>query len=125
MLLPYLFQPSIIQPISFLTLLLTLFPNWLKTFFGLKGDNKSGKHPVGWNIAALDKAEGRLGIRDLRIAKIALMAKLFLASLTTMINCGLTLLELSMASIVPGFHISLPNVLGCIEAFAELPKLLL
>lgn len=37
--------------------------------------NRSGFHTLGWSTTTLDKADGGLGIRNLRNAKFALMSK--------------------------------------------------
>lgn len=46
-----------------------------RDFLWSNSGNGSGFHLVGWNVATLGKPEGGLGIRDLKLTRIALMAK--------------------------------------------------
>ena len=46
-----------------------------RNFLWGKTSNRSGFHTIGWRIATMDKSEGGLGIRNLKLAQHSLMAK--------------------------------------------------
>ena len=75
MYLPYLSQPVVFSVYNLSNSIVDSISKLVKNFLWAKGDNCSSIHSVGWNITMLDKVEGGLGIRDLRIDKTSLMAK--------------------------------------------------
>lgn len=60
-------------PIS--DLILDKLTRLARDFFWSKSSNQRGTHFVAWSIITLEKSEGGLGIRDLKHAKTARMAK--------------------------------------------------